>query len=60
MKKTPGRPRLDDDDESVPVHVTMTTRQYNETYARAQQARVSVPEIIRRDVTAATQKKNAK
>lgn len=61
MKPTrpPGRPPLDDDDESVPVHLTLTASDYDEAYQRAQQAGVSVPEIIRRDVKAA-QKKNPK
>lgn len=62
MKSTrpPGRPPLDDDDDSVPVHVTLTARDYDAAYQRAQQAGVSVPEIIRRDMRTAQQKKNAK
>jgi hypothetical protein len=61
MKPTrpPGRPKLDAADDSVPVHLTLTARDYNTTYERARLARVSVPEIIRRDVKAA-QKKNSK
>ena len=58
MKKTPGRPPLDDSDDSVPVHLTITARQYDDLFARAQRDRVSVPEVIRRDLQA--QKKNAK
>jgi len=52
MEKRPGRPRLDDDDDSVPVHLTLTARQYDAVYERARRERVSVPEIIRRDVHA--------
>lgn len=51
MKRShPGRPPLDDGEASVPVHVKMTTTQYDDTYVRAQRARVSVPEQIRRDL----------
>jgi hypothetical protein len=56
MRRSPGRPPLDDDEESVPVCVVMTTTQYDETYARAQRERVTVPERIRRDVQAASKK----
>lgn len=63
MKRTPGRPPLDDHDASVPVHVQMTGTLYEHTRRRAQAERVTVPEIIRRDVqraAAATEKKNSK
>lgn len=51
MKRThPGRPPLDDEEASVPVCVKMTTTQYDHTYLRAQRARVSIPEQIRRDI----------
>lgn len=43
-----GHPRLDDDDESVPVHLTLPSRQYDDLYERARRDRVSVPEVIRR------------
>jgi hypothetical protein len=49
-RQGPGRPPLDDDDDSVPVHVKMTTQQYDDVYRRAQAERVSVPEIIRRSL----------
>lgn len=52
MKRT-GRPPLDDEPDSVPVHVKMSPSQYDNTYRRAQAARVTVPEQIRRDVRAA-------
>jgi hypothetical protein len=59
MKRPPGHPPLDDDDASVPVHVKMPSKQYDETYDRAQRARVSVPEQIRRDMREA-EKRNPK
>ncbi len=59
MKRAPGHPPLDDTDASVPVHVKMPSKQYDSTYARAQSARVTVPEQIRRDMKAA-EKRNPK
>lgn len=58
--RPPGRPPLDDDDDSVPVHLTLTGRHYDHIEAQAKAARVSVPEIIRRQLPAPAQKKNAK
>jgi hypothetical protein len=49
-----GRPPLDRSDPSVSVHVRVPTRQYDAVYERAQAARVSVPEFIRRAVAART------
>lgn len=60
MKRAPGRPPLDDDADSVPVHVKMTETQYDDTYQRARRARVTVPEQIRRDVREASEKRNLK
>jgi hypothetical protein len=60
VKRThPGHPPLDDEDPSVPVHVKMPSKQYDDTYARAAAARVSVPEQIRRDMRDA-EKRNLK
>lgn len=57
MKRThPGRPRVDDDDASVHVGVTLPAKQYDEYFRRAQQLThregrdISVPEIIRREL----------
>jgi len=51
MKRThPGRPPLDDDDPSVPVCVTMPSKQHAAYSRRALREDVSVPEIIRRDL----------
>jgi hypothetical protein len=55
MKK-PGRPRLDEHDESVGVHVRMTAKQYDDVFDRARRERVTVPEIIRRDVREGSEK----
>jgi hypothetical protein len=60
MKRSPGRPPLDDDDESVGVHLTMPSKQYDAAFERAQQLRISVPEVLRRDLRRAEQLKNAK
>jgi hypothetical protein len=60
MKKTPGRPPLDDDDPSVDVHVRMPGKQYDDTFARSKRDRVSVPEIIRRDLCNGAKKKSLK
>lgn len=57
MKKTPGRPTLDDDDETVPASTKMPARQYDALFQRAQAARITVSEQIRRDVAAASQKR---
>ena len=43
----PGRPPLDPTDPSVPVHVRLPSRKYDELYARAQRERLSVPAFIR-------------
>ena len=55
MKPTrpPGRPPLDDDDDSVPVSTRMPSRQYDDLTQRAKDARVTVAEQVRRDVAAA-------
>jgi hypothetical protein len=51
MKRThPGRPPLTLGETSTPVNVRLSSAQYDDTYERAQRARVSVPEQIRRDM----------
>jgi hypothetical protein len=63
MKRTgPGRPPIDVESDSVPVHVQMSGKQYDAVYARARKDRVTVPERIRRDIHAAidAEKKNSK
>jgi hypothetical protein len=49
MKRT-GRPPIDDDDDSVPVCLSLPARQYDAIFDRAQAAGVTVPEVIRRDL----------
>jgi hypothetical protein len=48
--RRPGNPPLAHDDTSVDVHLTMTGRDYDDAYRRASRERVSVQEIIRRDI----------
>lgn len=43
-----GRPRVDPDDQSVPVSLTLPARQYDQVFADAQRDRVSLAEAIRR------------
>jgi hypothetical protein len=51
MKRThPGRPRVDDDDETVEVGVSIPLKQYDGYATRALREDVSVPEIIRREL----------
>jgi len=50
MKRQPGRPRLDDDDDTVQVCVKLPGAQYDALYAEAQKTRTSVPEVIRREL----------
>jgi hypothetical protein len=47
-RRPPGRPPLDAKDPSVKVCVTVPAHAYDRIYARAQQDRVTVPELIRR------------
>jgi hypothetical protein len=48
MKRPPGRPRVDPTDESVSVNLKLPSRHYDALYARARDARTSVPAMIRR------------
>jgi len=55
--KRPGRPRLDPTAHTVPVHLKLSAAQYDATWRRAQRDGVTVPERIRRDITAAQNRK---
>lgn len=57
MARPPGRPPLDDNDPSVAVIVRMPSRQYDDAYQQAQRDRISVPEVIRRALKEATDKR---
>jgi hypothetical protein len=46
--RRPGRPPLDPDDPSVPVHVKLPSKQYDLLYERARQERTTIPELVRR------------
>jgi hypothetical protein len=48
--KRPGRPPLDEHDQSVQVCVTLSAKKYDDLYQKARQERTSVPEIIRRNL----------
>jgi|KBSSwiStaDraftv2_1062776.scaffolds.fasta_scaffold07998_4 hypothetical protein len=48
--KRRGRPRLDVDDLSVHVGVTLPSKQFDAYARRALRAHVSVPAIMRRDL----------
>ena len=50
MKRSPGRPHVDDDDESQEVGVTFPRRQFDAYAKRALLEDVSVPEIVRREL----------
>jgi hypothetical protein len=56
MKKPPGRPRVDAEDETVPTSTRLAARQYDALWERAQASRVTVAEQLRRDVAAATKR----
>lgn len=48
MKTGPGRKPIDDDNLPARVHVTLSSRDYEKAYERAQREGVSVPELARR------------
>jgi len=49
-KRRPGNPRLDDDDVSVKVCVSLPGQSYDRLYKQAREQSVSVPEVIRRSL----------
>ena len=50
MRK-PSRPPLDENDPVTgSVHLRLPSRVYDDLYRRAQQERISVPEVIRRAI----------
>lgn len=48
MKRTRGRPPLDDDDTTTRVSVRLPTRQYDRALSQARADRESVSDLIRR------------
>ena len=48
MKRPVGRPPLDADDPSVPIHVTLPSKQFEELCKRARRQDLSIPEYLRR------------
>lgn len=59
MKPSPGRPPLAEDDISVPLCLTLPSKQYDEYAKRAIREDVSVPEIIRRELQEKKSKNHA-
>jgi hypothetical protein len=59
--KHPGRPRLDETDTTIQVNFRLPSREYDRLCAKAQHARVSLNEFIRRqlprDITDSTPRK---
>jgi hypothetical protein len=53
MKRSPGRPPLDDEDPSVSVSISMPSKQFAAFCKRARHDDESVPAIIRRDLNTA-------
>jgi hypothetical protein len=53
-----GRPPIDVDDDSVPVHLKMPGRAYDVLWRRAQRERCSVPELIRRELAVAATRRD--
>jgi hypothetical protein len=45
--KRRGRPRLDEDSETVSVTLKMPAKVYDDVFRRARDERISVPEFIR-------------
>jgi hypothetical protein len=50
--RKPGRPPLDDGDETVSVSFRLPSAQYDELARRAQQERLSLSEQLRRELAA--------
>jgi len=54
--KRRGRPRLDPTDETVDITIRMPARSYIAACERAKHARVTVPELFRRELDPATRR----
>lgn len=50
MIRRPGRPPLDPSDPSTKVCIALPSKRYDALYRQASTARVSVPELIRREL----------
>lgn len=48
MKRTPGRPPIDERETPARVHVTVSSTDYDRAYERAVRQGISVPELVRR------------
>ena len=45
-----GRPPLDPDDPAVAVHLKLPSKEFDQWCARAAAARITMPEMIRREL----------
>jgi len=59
MSRRPGRPALDPHDPTVKLTVSVTTKKYDELYARAHAARLTLSAFVRRELRAAPPLKRA-
>jgi len=59
MSNKRGRPALSPDESSTDVHLTMPASLYDRAYAEASRERVSVPEVIRRALSAKLETQNS-
>jgi len=57
--KPPGRPRVDASDRSVSVHLVLSSRLYDKSYAAAKDARQSVNDWIRERLHEAVRPRSA-
>jgi hypothetical protein len=51
VKRGRGRPPLDPSARSVAIQLRVPARDYDVLYGRAQREGVSIPEVVRRDLT---------
>ena len=58
MKRTPGRPPLDDDDPSVPLSLSLPSQQLAACEDKAKADRLTVQEWIRRVLRSAAEPDN--
>jgi hypothetical protein len=60
MANPPGRPRVDLTDRSVVVSCTFPAREYDRLYRQATDARITIPELIRRALAPPPKSKNSR
>jgi hypothetical protein len=50
VKRSPGRPPIDEREPPARVHVTVSSADYDRAYERASREGISVPELVRRSL----------